>query len=125
MMSNSSDKNPLWVVCGTDENYAMPLAVTLYSFLSKIENSIAVNLYVIEDDISSESKNLLIRVVENIRPKTHLQWMTVPSQKLEGLKGNGRFSMAAYLRIFIPDLLPMEAHRAIYLDCDLLVVGNL
>ena len=124
-MANSADKNPIWVVCGTDDSYARPLAVTLYSFLSKIEDSVSVNLYVIEDNISSESRNRLARVVENIRPKTHLHWMVVPSQKLEGLKENGRFSIAAYLRIFIPDLLPTEAHRAIYLDCDLLVGESL
>ena len=55
-MTNSAAKSPIWVVCGTDEGYARPLAVTLYSFLSKIEDSLTVNLYVIEDDISSESK---------------------------------------------------------------------
>ena len=124
-MTDAADKNPLWVVCGTDENYAMPLSVTLYSFLSKIEGSVTVHLYIIEDNVSSQSKNRLTRVVQNIRPTTHLRWTTVPSQKLDGLRGHDRFTMAAYLRLLIPDLLPLEAHRAIYLDCDLLVVEDL
>ena len=44
---------------------------------------------------------------------------------MQGLEGARHLSPAAYLRLFIPALVPAEISRVLYLDCDVLVRGNL
>ena len=49
-------------------------------------------------------------------------------QKLEGLLprwGAAYLSRTMYSRLFLSELLPLEISRAIYLDCDVICVGNL
>lgn len=120
-MSNKT----LWLVCATDENFAMPLAVTIYSAIVNLDNSTDLSLHIIENGISPESRQRIERVVRHLRSEMLICWLKVPTNKLKGLKGNGHLSVAAYLRMFIPGLLPPEADRAMYLDCDLLILGNL
>jgi lipopolysaccharide biosynthesis glycosyltransferase len=119
--------NSLVIACGADENYAQPLAVTLYSTLRNLEaGERSVDLYVFDGGISSESKERLRRVVAGTcAGSVHLTWVKPDTSAFDDLFTREGISTSAYLRLLIPEHLPEEADRAIYLDSDLLVKANL
>lgn len=41
------------------------------------------------------------------------------------IKEQDHLSLAAYLRIFISDLLPQTVDKVLYLDCDLLIMDSI
>ena len=61
--------------------------------------------------------------------KTGAQFSTYDTeQKLAGLLprwGAAYLSRTMYSRLFLSELLPLEISRALYLDCDVICVGNL
>ncbi|MFQ4145145.1 glycosyltransferase family 8 protein [Chlorogloeopsis sp. ULAP02] len=126
VISTMLQQEPLVVVCGADDNYAMPLAITLYSTLIHLENNCTLYLYIIDGGISNKSKKRLERVIDLEHIDVHFKWVT-PSE-LESLKKLHTLpwiTVASYLRLLIPDLLPKHFEKAIYLDCDLQVEANL
>jgi len=119
--------NPLVIACGADENYAQPLAVTLYSALQNLEaNGRSIDLYLFDGGISAESKERLRRVVEDAyADSVHLTWVSPDTSAFDDLFTREGISTSAYLRLLIPEHLPEDAGRAIYLDSDLLVKADL
>nr|WP_259087438.1 glycosyltransferase family 8 protein [Salinibacter ruber] len=118
---------PLVIACGSDDNYARPLAVTLYSALRNLKASgRPVDLYVFDGGISTESKNRLHRVVEGASDgSVHLEWVDPDTSALGNLPTREGVSTGAYLRLLIPEHVPADTDRVIYLDSDLLVKADL
>lgn len=125
-VNTKSHQSPLVVVCGSDDNYAMPLAVTLYSALVHLEKGCTLYLYIIDGGISQSSKKRLQRVLSVEHVDLHLEWITPPNLALlSGLKTHEWITSATYLRLLIPDVLPEQFEKVIYLDSDLLVKANI
>lgn len=124
-MSTASQQSPLVVVCGSDDNYAMPLAVTLYSALVNLEKG-CTYLYIIDGGISNRSKERLQRVLDFKHIHISIDWVIPPDlESLSDLQTHSWITTAAYLRLLIPNILPEQFEKAIYLDCDLQVEANL
>ncbi|MBW4632567.1 MAG: glycosyltransferase family 8 protein [Iphinoe sp. HA4291-MV1] len=125
-ISTVSQQNPLVVVCGSDDNYAMPLAVTLYSALVHLERGCTIYIYIIDGGITHKSKERLQRVLDFEHIDVQLKWVTPPDLKsLSDLQTLEWITTAAYLRLLICDVIPEQFQKAIYLDSDLLVQANL
>ncbi len=125
-LTTESHLSPLVVVCGSDDNYAMPLAVTLYSTLVNLEKDCTLYLYIIDGGISDRSKERLHRVLDVEHVDLRLKWV-IPDDRasLSTLRTYEWVTAATYLRLLIPDVVPEQFKKAIYLDSDLLVEGNL
>lgn len=134
------DKNSIVVVCAADDGYAMPLAVTVRSALENLGENRKMILYVIDGGIKEGNKRKLIKSLSS--EKCEVRWIPRPDNllgKFEVLNyftidvpGVGKvtpkpylMNIACYYRLLIPQILPNEYTKAIYLDCDLLVVGDL
>jgi lipopolysaccharide biosynthesis glycosyltransferase len=125
-ITSELDQNPLVVVCGADNNYSMPLAVTLYSIVANLEQGCTLCLYIIDGGISDESKQRINRVLNVRHVNLHLKWISPQNfTSLSHIKTLGWVTQAAYLRLLTPEILPKEFNKAIYLDSDLLVKANL
>jgi lipopolysaccharide biosynthesis glycosyltransferase len=125
-LTTELNHSPLIVVCGADDNYAMPLAVTLYSALVNLEKGCTLYLYIIDGGITEKSKKRLQRVLDVEHVDLHLKWVLpqdLPS--LSHIKTLGWVTEAAYLRLLVPDVVPEQFNKAIYLDSDLLIKANL
>ncbi len=125
MSSSVESPSTLCLVAGCDEGYALPLAVTLFSALKQLGPEADVTLYVIDGGILEESKRRLARAVAAGRAGVTIIWIKPTAHDMEGLEAARHLSAAAYLRLFIPRLLPDEIKRVLYLDCDILVRGDL
>lgn len=108
------------IVFSTDDNYVLPLAVAIKSLLDKKNKKDEYKIYVFHDELSEESK----RKIKSVCGKTFLEFVCVTSF-LEGTNfyAVGHVSVATYYRFFIPKILG-EYDKVLYLDCDILINGD-
>ena len=68
-------------------------------------------------------------VLANAPPRAHvqLQWKTIETARLEDLPCtcNGHVSNQAYARLLAAEIVPSDCDFAIYLDCDVICLGDL
>ena len=113
------------IVTAADDRFAMPLAVTLYSALANLDRGRRVSLYIIDGGISEENRRRLTEVLNVKEMKVHLEWVRPDLLVLDGVKANHWQSQANYFRLLIPELLPEQFDRVIYLDSDVVVEEDL
>lgn len=117
----SSSRDPV-VVLAADEKFAMPLATTIRSALENLDSRRKLLLYVLDGGIRPATKQKLLQSWPADR--FEIEWIGVDSTALAGLPVSGHVNVVAYYRILIPRLLP-TVERVIYLDSDLIVLGDL
>jgi lipopolysaccharide biosynthesis glycosyltransferase len=126
-MVNSIGSNPsqreIVLVSGADEHYALPLAVTISSALKHLDSQHTVRLYILDGGISEASKDRLVRSWND--PRLSIHWLHPDINSVRDLPVSDHISLAAYLRLLLPDLLPDDVKRVIYLDADMLVRTDL
>ena len=113
------------LVCGADDKFAMPLAVTMFSALKNLRKGHIPVFYIIDGGISEHNKRNIKRVFQNSKRKFTLNWIPYNLDSIHSVRATSILSKAAYLRILIPDLLPEAHQKAIYLDCDIIVEKDL
>ncbi|GBO51719.1 glycosyl transferase, family 8 [Pseudanabaena sp. lw0831] len=131
--SLDSKKEPIVVTCAADDNYMMPLAVTIRSALENLGKDRRILLFIIDGDIKERSKQRFLRSINLER--CEVRWIpkpdkiinedVIPTSITSGLPEISHITIAAWYRLLIPKLLPQHIKKAIYLDCDLVVVGDL
>lgn len=126
----------IFVVCAADDRYAMPLSVMVRSSLENLENNCHLVLFIIDGGIKERSKQKILKSLSlenckvNFIPKPDT-WLESIAEVKKYCEANNKvsplqhLSLAAYYRLLIPELLPQEIEKVIYLDCDLVVDRNL
>lgn len=108
------------VALTTDRNYLNYALATTASILHKTRNH-TIRLYVLHEELD-DNDFARFRPLSKIKP-----FELEPLKISAGFFKNWppmRWSMSAYYRLLLPDLLP-ETDKLIYLDCDLLVLDDL
>jgi lipopolysaccharide biosynthesis glycosyltransferase len=116
-------REPLVLVSGCDDAYAMPLAITLLSAIDHLRPGQTVKVYILDGGITSQSKDRLRRTCRDER--VSIEFITTDMSILNGLPVSEHVNANTYLRILIPRILPDSVNRVIYLDSDLLVCRDL
>jgi lipopolysaccharide biosynthesis glycosyltransferase len=112
------------LACAGDENFAMPMAVTLFSALVNMEKGVEVFLYILDGGISEINKTRIEQVLQIESVAVSIHWIK-PDRQFEGLKTTKALSQAAYMRLALPDVLPDCFGKVLYLDSDLIVETDL
>jgi len=114
-----SQSEPIVIVCAADDNYAMPLAVTIRSIVVNLRSSREIIFFIIDGGIKEFNKN---KIIKSLDTRTRITWLQPTNDFIsKQLKTSGHITLASYYRLLIPELLPIEYSKAIYLDCDLIV----
>jgi lipopolysaccharide biosynthesis glycosyltransferase len=104
----------------------MQMAVMLHSALVHLPPESPVEIVAVNGGISGRTAERIERVVRNTRRgRDTIRWAHPELGRLAGLKTSHHITSATYLRLFIPELLPPNQERALYLDCDLVVEADL
>lgn len=110
------------VVLAADNNYAMPLATTICSVVTNISPDKILNIYVLDGGISQKNKRKIINSFDVskcsiffIETKGQMKDAIIPKQ----------FTESILHRLLIPQLLPNQVSKAIYIDSDLLVLSDI
>lgn len=105
----------------------MPLAVMLASVASSLADTHRAVVYVLEHDISDETK----KKVESSIPadRMSIRWLSVFRDRFVSIQRNLRayehYSIAGMFRLFLPEVLPPSLDKVLYLDCDIVVQRDL
>ena len=110
---------PVRVVLAADENFARPLAVTARSIIANFVDDRDLELFVIDMGIAPETRDTVAASL--VHPRTAVNWVTGADELVAGLPTVGWFTTAVYARVLIPDLLPADVARVVYLDSDVVV----
>lgn len=113
------------IACNIDSNYVRHCAVTLVSLFENNRRE-PITAHIIARDLSDAEKKILIDLAA---PYGNQVCFYEPDIKLlEGFtirKFSKRISMATYYRCILSELLPADIDRLLYLDCDIVIVGDI
>jgi len=117
------DHPRLAVALCADEVFLPHLATTVVSLLEKNIQHIS-NVFVIVYDVSESKIQALWQHVHNAYGFS-LQFIRADNISLDEYFTSGHISKSAYLRLHMAEFLPTDIHSVLYLDSDLIVVGDL
>ena len=107
----------------TDDNYIPYLDVAIASLIANASEEYKYRIIVLNTGLNPKNIEL---VKQNERDGFDIDFIDI-SRELEGIKNSFKdvyhFSVAAYYRLFIASLFP-EYDKILYLDCDLVVLGD-
>lgn len=118
-------QNPITIIYACDDRFCEVMAVSITS-LFKNNVSKSFNIVVLYSDLLVKNKHRIDDLCHEFDRNIPI-WIDTKSQ-LKKLGSNirvDRGSLSQFSRIFIGSLLPSDAHKAIYLDCDTMIIGNI
>lgn len=111
------------IIFATDENYAQHAAVAIASILCNTAYPSNIHFYIIDDNIDDDNKNKLQNTV--LKFNSNINFVNISENSLNQVFVSGSITRAAYFRLTIPNILPKSVNKVIYLDCDLIVLGDI
>lgn len=100
-------------------NYMMVLMQSLFETNSDKK----LFFYVLYHELSERERNR-IQVFVEING-ADISFVLVENELFSGFPMEERFSSEAYFRLIVQDVLPKEVDRLLYLDCDMIVTGDI
>lgn len=120
------DNNNIPVVFSADDNYAPYLGVTIQSVVLNSEETKNYDLLILDGNISHYHKSLITLIIKD-KKNFSVRFIDINAY-LQPFKNffytSNHASIANYFRFFIPEIFS-EFPNILYLDCDLVVLGNI
>lgn len=108
------------VAFGIDANYAPHLAVAIASIVANAPGA-RFRFMVIHDGVPASDQ----AQIEAVAQGHVFQWHEISDSRLLEMDNYNHLTRASCFRLAIPTFAPPETSRVIYLDSDLVVLGNL
>ena len=105
----------------SDDNYAFLLAASLLSIFDSNREATELRVFIISDGIKQTSKEAVEKIADQY--KRELCWLPVPRLP-EGIVMKGSLNISTYYRLMMLSVIPETVEKILYLDCDILVRGN-
>jgi len=107
------------VLYSSDENYAQHAGVSLFSLLDNNEDIDEITVYMIENNLSSDSKEKFNEIIK----KYNRQIIYIPIDFLcEDINKRDNYFLSSYARLFISKI--KEIDKILYLDCDTVITQS-
>jgi len=111
------------IVLACDEAYLMPLATTLRSIVESNAAHWPIECHVLVDDVSPQGR---ARVERSLPARAaQIRWHAIDLSDFSSFETQAAISKMTFARLLMADLLPTELERVLYLDTDILVLGDL
>ena len=113
------------IICSTDNNFVQHCSIMLTSVLVNNDGVVVwllseglteTNLAILKNEVESKGGDLNYILVDSAL----IAKFPMPKNDL-----NTHISPATYYRLLMSELLPLDVHKAIYLDCDIIVRASL
>ncbi len=111
------------IVFASDDNYIQHAVVAMMSIRCNTSKENKLRFFVLADDIPAASQEKARKSFAG--QNAEVQFIPVDSAPFADFFVSGQLSRTAYFRLQMAELLPPEVEKAIYLDCDLLVLGDI
>jgi glycosyltransferase involved in cell wall biosynthesis/lipopolysaccharide biosynthesis glycosyltransferase len=114
---------PLCVLISTDDRYASPGTVAVRSLLDTTHHPGPIRIFVLDWSLSAQVKDRMADAWRD--PRVSIEWVVIDSASFADLpRLMPHVSLATYGRLMLGMVLPKDVHRVLYLDCDVLVRGD-
>lgn len=126
MTSNATRNIPegcIGVVASSDENYAAHLAVMFFSLLKNCPEPERIMLFCIDGGISETTRQGMQDDIKKAGGGP-IDFINFDTKKYAELPTIKHVTTSAYYRISIPELFDDSVKKVLYLDCDMVVKGN-
>jgi len=126
-MNSNKCKKEVPVFFATDDNYAPFLAVALTSLLENASKDYLYKIHVLTTNLNKNYIDELSKIVSQIAPDYAVINFVSLREEMErssGFSVRAYYSKETYCRMFIPRLFP-QYDKVLYLDCDIVVVGDI
>lgn len=110
------------VVFATNNDYAPFLIVALKSLLEHISIKNFYCIYIFETDVSDTNKDIIDRMVKSYSNVEIVYCNTAKIFEENKFFHYTYYSQETYARLFVPDIL--DCDKALYLDCDIIVLAD-
>ncbi len=110
----------IYVAFGIDAGYAPHAATTIASIVANAPGR-RFHFMIAQTDLSAGDRTK----IESCAPGQTFSWPTITDPRMLAYQASGYLSRATLYRLSIPVFSPPEARRVIYLDADLVVLGDL
>lgn len=107
------------VAIALDENYAPHTGALIASIFTNSQSN-NINVYLLANNLKNNTGTKMMQIADKFS-----QTINIIEGNIENFFASDHLSKAAYLRLKIPELLPVEVSRVIYLDADLLVTSDI
>lgn len=104
-----------------DDSYSEQLAVTLASILKNDKHNTKFNVFVLDMGISEENKNKIISLKQY--KDFRISFIPVNNELFADFPTIYHLKVMNYARLLLPSLV--DCSKILFLDCDLLVLGDL
>lgn len=111
------------LVTAADDDYAMPLAVMLRSALAHLRAAEGLDVTVMDGGIRPRNRRRIFAALP--ADNTTLRCVRPPHDRLRGLPVSGHIRISTYYKLLAAEMLPSTVGRAIFLDADIVVQGDL
>lgn len=117
----SSDE-AISVVCGADEQFALPLAVMCYSLLFNAQRP--VDVYILDTGLRVASRQRLRAILDPFDGDVRI--IKVEERIFADIQiRKKRLGVASLSRLLIDRVVPGQVRKSIYIDADCLVLGDI
>lgn len=113
------------IACNIDRNYVKYCGVMLTSLLENNRDS-QFHIHIIASELPESGCRALREIVEGKYGQTLSFYFPDESKLAEcSVREHSYISLATYYRVFMGSILPATVGKVLYLDCDLVVNGNI
>ena len=110
------------IVLACDEKYAMPLATALRSIVDANCRNWPLEFHVLSEGFSAATREkVLLSLPER---SASVRWVSVDLSPFKAFETISYISKMTYARFLISYILPTTVSRVLYLDVDILVMGD-
>ena len=117
-MNIESEKIEIVTAC--DDNYVQHLGVMLCSLLENTSHKEKINIWVIDAAISQYKKDILSSFIKD-KYQVQITYLKVDEETYKDFKISYHFTHSIYYRISIPEVIPTNINKVIYLDSDIIL----
>lgn len=111
------------IICGIDDNYYQHCGAMLLSLFK--HNADIFNVFILSLDVKEKHKIMLEELAKTYQ--SYIYFINIEKELIENfpMKKSDYPSLATYLRLFIPRLLPLEVDKALYVDSDIIFKSDI
>lgn len=112
------------IIFASNDNYAQPMGVAIYSLLDNfLSDKYIIKIIILDGGILEGNKDKIKEIGKKF--SVEIEFVKISDEIFKEVKYIGRYTLATYYRLIIPNILGQEVKKALYLDCDILVMGNI
>jgi lipopolysaccharide biosynthesis glycosyltransferase len=106
-----------------DNNYMQHLTVTIYSICENLKKGRNLDVYVVHNSLSQVNQDRLVRdiaIFENVNI-----FFVSDQNDYDTLYVSSVMTQSTYLKINLPNTLPKDLKKVLYIDCDIVAAGDI